>query len=760
MHYQTVLICYYDYFLCVIQSAIASPVAGSSGTALLARARYNNVAEAADELSFRQGDVVTVVKKDFNNQVDWWLCELRGKVGMVPANYLEVFHDHDMSAYDIPRPNSKGPRPSLSPQVTPNPSLSSSRPLSTDDDFPIYDLPPENAPDGPCDRDYDLPPPDGNASYETYDRPPSSTRLSPQGSNRSSLKSMNRISTASSAASSSGIYDLPPDPLDVYDFPKPSQPARGFEEDGENAPPNILQAVDISNVYDEEAEELLSSYRQWATSTYEALFNSVYGPEAYWGTDNKSRRSATLKSTIAAIRSFDRTLLVILQFGKGVVNRLEYVSDANFKKKYINAFKVLIHNRNDILGKVENLSSEIDSITGTVKSLLEIARTVPHAVTEFTVLVQANKAILFKPSVKMNGSLPVLTKTEVKSRPLPELPATMKLPRSSSDIDYAVPADSPHHHAHNDAMVKNGRVNSNNNQAGDSPQDYGGTVKRRPNDTLPPLPFATLPRNNKSDSSIHNHSVSNSPYHSRSGADVTLIRSNPTTMITTSGEDYDEIDKGPEGRDRSFAVTGGRPSLVSLGSSGSRGASPTHHRLRRQGSLSSCSSSDDVQSANLRRANSAEILDNPYGTPNHQRQHSSPQPLRMEERQILERFAKQFDLITPGLRDAIETLLVCLKDNEPPKDFVTKSKMTVVAAYKLVYIADALGQKIVHTETKTSIMSFSNSLTESIKSLVTATKTAALQYPSVIAHDKMADTLKQLFPSALDLINSVKSKTA
>ena len=739
-------------FVSCLQSIGASPVAGSSGPHLLARARYNNVAEAADELSFRQGDVVTVVKKDFNNQVDWWLCQLRGKIGMVPANYLEVFHDHDVTVYDIPRPNSKGPRPSLSPQVTPNPSLSSSRPLSTeDDDSPIYDLPPSDALDPQCDRDYDLPPPEGNAGFDTYDRPPSSTHLSPQGSNRSSF---NRISTASSAASSSGIYDIPPDPLDVYDFPKPSQPARGFEDDGEGGPPNILQAVDISNMYDEEAEEMLSSYRQLITTTYEALFNSVYGPDAYWGTDNKTRRSTTLKSTTSAIRNFDKTLLIILQFGKGVVNRLEYVSDANFKKKYINAFKVLIHNRNDILGKLENLSSEIDSITGAVKSLLEIARTVPHAVTEFTVLVQANKAILFKPSTKTNGSLPVLTKTEVKSRPLPDLPAIMKLDRGSMELDYAIPADSPQHA--NEEAQRNGRVLLNNNQSSGDSQDYSGTMRRRPNDILPPLPFATLPRNNKSDSNVL--TTTSSPYHSRSGGDITLIRA--PFVPQTSAEDYDEIDKD-KGRERTFAVTGGRPSLVSLGSSGSRGASPTHLRIRRQGSLSSCSSSDDLhQSGNIRRANSAELLDNPYGTPNHQRQVSSPQPLKMEERVILERFAKQFDLITPGLRDAIDNLLDCIRENEPPKDFVTKSKMTVVAAYKLVYIADALGQKIVHTETKTSIMSSSNNLTESIKILVTATKTAALQYPSVIALDNMGGTLKQLFPSALDLINSVKSKAA
>lgn len=716
------------------------------------------MAEAPDELSFRQGDVVTVVQKDFNKQVDWWLCELRGKKGMVPANYFEVFHNHDTCEYDIPRPSSKASRTSdvqgrasLSPSAVPLPSPgNSSRPVSTEaTDSPIYDIPPTLEAEG-TDRDYDLPPAEGNVSYEIYDRPPSSNRGSPLGSTRSSMKSMNRISATSSLASSTGIYDVPPDLMDVYDFPKPNQPARGFEEEAV-----VLQGIDIASLMDDEAEDMLRSYCQVITTTYDSLFNTVYGSDAYWGNDHKSRRLATLKTTITAARHFDKALLILLQFGKGVVNKLEQVSDMNFKKKYLSAFKGLLHGRNDILGKLEALNSELESVTGTVKSLLEIARTIPRSVTEFTVLVQANKAILFKVSNKSNSSLPVITKSEVKSRPLPDLPQPHEA--GTEESDYAIPAEGED--AGKSAVPL----------PGESSLDYNVTLNRhrKPNDTLPPLPYATLPRTGgKTSPGQKNKVEEKSPVHSGGGGSPYSSKSSIHAQTHTSpkpvrrkviesvGDDYDEIDKTSL-RERSVVLTS-RPSIASLGSNSSRGPSPTH-RIRRQGSLSSCSSSDDLNhSSGMRRANSVEFLDGPYGRPNHQRQISSPQPLKMEERLILDRFAKQFDLIIPGLRDSIDMLLDCLRDNEPPKGFVTKSKLTVVSAYKLVYVADALSQKIVHNETKSSIMASSNDLTEGIKNLVSATKTAALQYPSVIALDKMGGNIKELYPCALDLINAVK----
>jgi hypothetical protein len=116
------------------------------------------------------------------------------------------------------------------------------------------------------------------------------------------------------------------------------------------------------------------------------------------------------------------------------------------------------------------------------------------------------------------------------------------------------------------------------------------------------------------------------------------------------------------------------------------------------------------------------------------------------------------ELITPSLRDSVDVLLDSISVKDPPKEFVTKSKLTVVAAYKLVYVADALCQKILHNETKATILASSNLLTESIKGLVSDTKSAALQYPSVLALEKMSESLKQIFPSALDLVESIKSR--
>jgi hypothetical protein len=159
---------------------------------------------------------------------------------------------------------------------------------------------------------------------------------------------------------------------------------------------------------------------------------------------------------------------------------------------------------------------------------------------------------------------------------------------------------------------------------------------------------------------------------------------------------------------------------------------------------------------------SNDLLDGPYGrasTPSQQPHRStSPQQLRREERELLDRFSKQMELITPSLRESVDVLLDSISVSETPKEFVTKSKLAVVAAYKLVYVADALCQKILHNETKTAILSSSNMLTESIKALVSDTKSAALQYPSVLALEKMGESLKRIFPSALDLVESVKSK--
>lgn len=681
---------------------------------------------------------------------------MRGKVGMVPANYFEIFHDHE-STYDIPR----------SSRTTPVSGHSHSVEL---DEATIYDIPPSGgAEEG---NDYDFPPAEPEfVDAPDYDRPPSRP-----GSARSSVKSgsasgilLHRLSQASASSggtSNSQIYDVPPDFTEVYDMPKSSQPAKGFEEDEKG---QVLMAVDIRQIMDDEADEMLSSYCHLITITYENLFQSVYGSDAYWGIDNKPRRNETLQKTIQATRQFDRALTALLEFGKGVANSLESSHDTNFKKKYASHYRGLLQKRQDILAKLDTLALESETITATVKSLLENARTIPSSVTEFTVLVQANKALLFRSSSKSAESLPVITKNEVKSRPLPELPSAPPLagaPRESGS-DYAfIPNDSqeppprPPKPSNSSPFRQSSYPPSNDlteSSLDFSSSSTSGFKKRNPQDELPPLPYATVPRAPKKKLSGEG-SINFSPVRGKSP-----ITSRTDLHAQVNGRHSPLL--GSSGDIMGHRV---RSNCMSSGSNLSRGNSPVPRPIHFRGqsydsNLSDASSSDLNDSVGMRRVRSTDYLDGPYGrasTPSHPSHRSnSPQPLRREERELLERFSKQMELITPSLRESVDVLLDCISLNEPPKEFVTKSKLTVVAAYKLVYVADALCQKILHNETKTAILASSNLLTESIKSLVSDTKAAALQYPCVLSLERMGESLKQVFPSALDLVESVKAKS-
>ena len=64
---------------------------------MLAKALYSNDSEADDELSFKKGDVITVIETDFDGMEGWWLCSLGDKQGVAPGNRLQLisFDDND-----------------------------------------------------------------------------------------------------------------------------------------------------------------------------------------------------------------------------------------------------------------------------------------------------------------------------------------------------------------------------------------------------------------------------------------------------------------------------------------------------------------------------------------------------------------------------------------------------------------------------------------------------------------------------------------
>lgn len=72
---------------------------------VLAKALYDNVAESPDELSFRKGDIMTVLERDTQGLDGWWLCSLHGRQGIVPGNRLKIL----VGMYDKQQQSSSSP---------------------------------------------------------------------------------------------------------------------------------------------------------------------------------------------------------------------------------------------------------------------------------------------------------------------------------------------------------------------------------------------------------------------------------------------------------------------------------------------------------------------------------------------------------------------------------------------------------------------------------------------------------------------------
>lgn len=58
-------------------------------------ALWSYPAQAADELSFKDGDMVTILQKPEGS--DWWWASLCGREGLVPSNYFGVRKQHDVN---------------------------------------------------------------------------------------------------------------------------------------------------------------------------------------------------------------------------------------------------------------------------------------------------------------------------------------------------------------------------------------------------------------------------------------------------------------------------------------------------------------------------------------------------------------------------------------------------------------------------------------------------------------------------------------
>ncbi|XP_041454439.1 enhancer of filamentation 1-like isoform X2 [Lytechinus variegatus] len=215
---------------------------------VLAKALYDNTAEAPDELAFRKGDIVTVLEQNTGGLEGWWLCSLNGRQGIAPGNRLKLL----AGIYESPNHpiTNVSPHKNVSNSSGAYMSLQANTGLSSTED---YDIPParKQAPNAsslaspqqkqglhvsPTHHGRTTPP-----GHELYDTPPSVQRISPNETYDvpprafGSGESLNSKSGQSSPKQENigEIYDTPPckrdvpgqntSTQDVYDIPPSSQ---------------------------------------------------------------------------------------------------------------------------------------------------------------------------------------------------------------------------------------------------------------------------------------------------------------------------------------------------------------------------------------------------------------------------------------------------------------------------------------------------------------------------------------------------------
>ncbi|KAK7898307.1 hypothetical protein WMY93_019160 [Mugilogobius chulae] len=114
------------------------------------------------------------------------------------------------------------------------------------------------------------------------------------------------------------------------------------------------------------------------------------------------------------------------------------------------------------------------------------------------------------------------------------------------------------------------------------------------------------------------------------------------------------------------------------------------------------------------------------------------------DKQLLVFYSDQCGQHFLTLLSAMDAFFSCVSAGQPPRIFVAHSKFVILSAHKLVFIGDTLSRQVSTPELANRVMNASNVLCDLLKTVVGATKTAALNYPNTAAIQEMVDRVTEL----------------
>ncbi|XP_059148859.1 breast cancer anti-estrogen resistance protein 1-like isoform X2 [Physella acuta] len=128
-----------------------------------------------------------------------------------------------------------------------------------------------------------------------------------------------------------------------------------------------------------------------------------------------------------------------------------------------------------------------------------------------------------------------------------------------------------------------------------------------------------------------------------------------------------------------------------------------------------------------------------------------PEPLDPNDRQVLVYYTEQMNSHSTLLGNAVDAFIGVVSSNQPPNVFISHSKFVIVSAHKLVHIGDSIHRNLISNNVSARIMHCANHLCDCLKASVTATKAAALLYPSPPAIQEMVDRVIAVSHAAHEL---------
>ncbi|XP_027699052.1 breast cancer anti-estrogen resistance protein 1 isoform X2 [Vombatus ursinus] len=208
---------------------------------VLAKALYDNVAESPDELSFRKGDIMTVLERNTQGLDGWWLCSLHGRQGIVPGNRLKILVGMYDKKQSGPGQGQPQPQPALPchPQglynvLSPASQYAPMHPAYQTQGDSVYLIPGSNKAQQGV---YQVPPSGGQFQSPPAKQPLMYQKQTPHHQFQSPAQEIYQVPP--SLNPTLDVYQVPPGPVsppqDIYQVP----PSAGMGQDIYQVPPSM-----------------------------------------------------------------------------------------------------------------------------------------------------------------------------------------------------------------------------------------------------------------------------------------------------------------------------------------------------------------------------------------------------------------------------------------------------------------------------------------------------------------------------------------